>query len=153
MDLSNLVIRSAVAEDMGGVIRLIQELADYENASDQVSNTESQLVEDGFGNDPVFKCNVAEINDDIIGFTLYYTSYSTWKGRCLYLEDFIVTERYRRTGVGKMLFEKLLDHAKEIGAARFEWQVLDWNKPAINFYNKYKSEMDGTWINCRLALK
>lgn len=150
--LSSVIIRSAVAEDMEDVLRLINELATYEKANHEVINTVDQLINDGFGENPVFKCNVAEVDGKVVGFTLWYISYSTWKGRCLYLEDFIVTEEYRGKGVGKLLFEALHKKAIEMNASRFEWQVLDWNLPAIAFYKKYKAEMDSTWINCKLTL-
>ena len=148
----NIQIRKAKREDMGAVLKLIKELAEYEKALDQVENTEEQLQEDGFGTEPKFECFVAEDVDHIIGFALYYTSYSTWKGNCLYLEDLLVTSAYRRRGVGKLLFDKLLQTAKDRGAGRFEWQVLDWNEPAINFYKKYHANLDSSWINGKLFL-
>lgn len=150
--MSKVSLRSARAEDMARVLELIKELAIYENAEEQVENTVDQLIEDGFGTQPKFECIVAEDELEIIGFALFYTSYSTWKGTCLYLEDLLVTEEKRRTGAGSMLFEKVLSIAKERGAKRFEWQVLDWNEPAINFYKKYNADLDPEWINGKIFL-
>mgnify|MGYP000743027981 CR=1 FL=1 len=148
----NIHIRNAKATDMNVVMDLIKELAVYENAADQVSNTVENLINDGFGTNPAFKCIVAEVEEVVVGFALYYTSYSTWKGRCLYLEDFLVTESWRRKGVGVALFDKVYQIAKETKVSRFEWQVLDWNEPALNFYKKFNAEMDAEWINGKLRL-
>ena len=149
--ISDVEIRNAVQEDMGAVHALIKELALYENAPDEVTNTIAQLKEDGFGPDKVFNCFVAVLNDEVVGFALYYTSYSTWKGKCLYLEDFLVTKKCRRLGIGELLFEAVHKVAATTKVARFEWQVLDWNTPAINFYKKYNANLDETWINCKLV--
>ena len=138
---------------MSAVLELIKELAEYEHALDQVDNTVQQLQEDGFGAKPTFECYVAEDNAQIVGFALFYTSYSTWKGNCLYLEDLLVTNSYRRKGVGKLLFDRVLQTAKDRGAGRFEWQVLEWNEPAINFYKKYHADLDPEWINGKIFLK
>jgi GNAT superfamily N-acetyltransferase len=151
MNNTDIHIREAKATDMDAVFKLINELAVYEHAADQVTNSVENLIEDGFGTNSVFKCIVAEANDTVIGFALYFTSYSTWKGRCLYLEDFLVTETWRRKGVGKLLFDRVYEIAEETKVKRFEWQVLDWNEPAINFYKKYKTSFDETWVNCRLV--
>lgn len=144
-------IRDAQPNDMNAVFKLINELAVYENAADEVVNTVENLRKDGFGSEKVFDCIVAESNDEVIGFALYYTSYSTWKGKCLYLEDFLVTQSFRRKGVGKLLFDRVHEIAKQRNVGRFEWQVLDWNEPAINFYKKYQANLDGEWINCKLT--
>lgn len=150
--MRNVQIRKAIPSDMSRVLELIKELAIYENAEEQVSNTAEQLVEDGFGNAPDFECVVADLGDEVIGFAIFYTSYSTWKGTCLYLEDLLVTNSKRRLGVGKLLFDEVLRIAKDRKAKRFEWQVLDWNEPAINFYKKYKADLDSEWINGKLFL-
>jgi GNAT superfamily N-acetyltransferase len=152
MAANQIEVRKATLDDMQAVHRLIVELAVYENAPNEVTNSLASLKEDGFGATAVFYCLVAVVGEDVIGFALYYISYSTWKGKCVYLEDFLVTETWRRKGVGKMLFEAVHHQAILIKAKRFEWQVLDWNIPAINFYNKYQVEMDRTWIDCRLVL-
>lgn len=150
--IENLKIRTATSHDMAAVLNLIRELAIYEHAEEQVTNTLEQLQKDGFGEDKVFDCIVADLDGEVVGFALFYTSYSTWKGKCLYLEDFLVTDKMRRKGIGKMLFDSVLDIAKERKAKRFEWQVLDWNEPAINFYKKYNPDLDPEWINGKIFL-
>lgn len=150
MELSTIKIRPAVREDMAAVHALITELAVYEKAAEQVTNTVAQLEEDGFGESPVFDCIVATEEDQIVGFALFYTSYSTWKGQCLYLEDFLVTESYRGKGIGGLLFDEVYRIAKARKVGRFEWQVLDWNEPAINFYKKYDAILDPEWLNGKL---
>src|SRR5690606_10868057 len=120
--MSDIIIRPAQKEDMPRVLELIRELAIYENAEEQVTNTVAQLQEDGFGSSPKFECLVAEDEGKIWGFALFYTSYSTWKGSCIYLEDLLVTQAKRRSGIGKLLFDAVLQIAKQRGAKRFEWQ-------------------------------
>lgn len=146
-------IRAAEPADMVSVHELITELAIYEKAANQVINTVDQLVEDGFGANPLFECIVAEINDKVVGFALFYTSYSTWKGACLYLEDFLVTENMRGQGIGRLLFDAIYETAKSREVGRFEWQVLDWNEPAINFYKKYNAILDPEWLNGKIMFK
>jgi GNAT superfamily N-acetyltransferase len=150
--MSKTIIRSASAEDMARVLALIRELAIYEKSEDQVTNTAEQLVKDGFGNQPKFECVLADEDDETIGFAIFYTSYSTWKGTCLYLEDLLVTESKRKSGAGTLLFDYVLNLARERGAKRFEWQVLDWNEPAINFYKKYQADLSAEWINGKIFL-
>ena len=149
---NDVTIRWSNQDDMPRVLELITELAVYEKAEDQVKNTVEQLQNDGFGDRPTFECIVAELNGHVEGFAIFYTSYSTWKGNCLYLEDLLVTESLRRDGLGKMLFDFVLNLAKERKAKRMEWQVLDWNEPAINFYKKYEADLDPSWINGKLFL-
>ena len=98
----------------------------------------------------MFDCIVAEIENNVVGFALYYTGYSTWKGRTLYLEDFLVSEDYRGKGIGRLLFNQVILEAKKRNVKRMDWQVIDWNEPAINFYSKYNATLDGEWINGRL---
>ncbi len=148
-----LQIRKGVVEDLPQVLNLIKELAAYEKAPDEVVVTIDEMINWGFGKDKVFDFFVAIENDRVIGLALYYFKYSTWKGRCLFLEDIIVTEPYRGKGLGKKLFEKVAKVAKMEKVRRMEWQVLDWNEPAINFYKKYPSHLDGEWINCKLTDK
>jgi len=148
-EIMDVRIRKAKIEDMPRVLELIQELATYEKAPDEMINTVENLERDGFGGTKVFDCIVAEGDDIIVGFALFFTGYSTWKGRTLYLEDFIVSEVYRGKGYGKLLFEEVLAEAKRREVKRMDWQVLEWNEPAIQFYKKYKATLDGEWYNGR----
>jgi ribosomal protein S18 acetylase RimI-like enzyme len=150
-------IRKAVKEDCPRLLELIQELAVYEKAPNDVTVTMEHFVESGFGNHPVWWAFVAETTSPnelgkstILGFALYYIRYSTWKGQAMYLEDIIVTGEARGKGIGKLLFEQLMVEAREKGWKRIIWQVLDWNEPAINFYKKYNADFDDEWINCSL---
>jgi GNAT superfamily N-acetyltransferase len=145
-------IRTGIESDLPSVLKLIKELALYEKAPNEVTNTIDKMREDGFGRNPIFGFFVAKKLNEIIGISLYYTRYSTWKGKCLYLEDIIVTEKFRGNGVGNLLFEKTKQFAEENNFISINWQVLDWNEPAINFYKKYNSSFDNQWINCRIIL-
>lgn len=146
-----MTIRKAEASDMGAVLRLINELAVFERAGDAVEITEEQLIYDGF-NDPVkFKVSLAELEGEVVGMALYYPRYSTWKGVCLYLEDLIVTEACRGMGIGKALLREVAKEADEIGAFRVQWQVLDWNAPAIGFYEQIGAFIDKEWYDCKLG--
>jgi GNAT superfamily N-acetyltransferase len=140
-------IRLAVKEDIPELLRLIKELAVFERAPNEVSNTEARMLREGFGNSPVFDAFVAEHQGEIIGTAITYFRYSTWKGKCLYLEDLIVTERHRGIGAGKALFEHCLNYAKATDSVRMSWQVLDWNTPAIDFYKKYGTRFEEGWLN------
>ncbi len=124
----NLNIRFAVAEDCSRLLELINELAVYERAPEEVTVTLEHFVDAGFGKNPVWKAFVAEVDSIVVGFALYYTRYSTWKGCRLYLEDFIVTEAFRGKGLGKILFEKVIEEAKNGNYSGMVWQVLDWNE-------------------------
>ncbi len=143
-------IRRATRGDCPRLLELITELAIYEKAPDDVTVTLEHFTESGFGKNPVWWTFVAEVNGTIQGFALYYIRYSTWKGQAMYLEDIIVTESMRGKKIGKLLFDRLIEEAKEKKFNRIIWQVLDWNEPAINFYKKYKAEFDGGWLNCSL---
>jgi len=145
-----ITIRQSKKEDMPKVLEYIQELATYEKATNEMINTVENLEKDGFGENKVFDCIVAETEEEIVGFALYFTGYSTWKGRTLYLEDFLVSEKHRGKGIGKLLFDEVVLEAKRRGVKRMDWQVLDWNEPAIGFYKKYNAMLDGEWFNGRL---
>ncbi|WP_114782848.1 GNAT family N-acetyltransferase [Botryobacter ruber] len=147
----NIQIRKGTAEDLPQVLALIRELAAYERAPQEVTNTLDEMYRDGFGDNPVYRFFVAETSEGIVGIALYYTAYSTWKGRALYLEDLVVTEKLRRSGIGKQLFDAVAREAQETGAKRFAWQVLEWNEPAISFYRKIGASLDNEWINCRMT--
>lgn len=148
---SNVLIRIGTAKDAPKVIALVKELALYEKAPNEVTLTLEELVDDGFGANPIYGLFVAEEGSEVVGIALYYEKYSTWKGRSLFLEDIIVTESKRGLGIGHLLFEEVISVAKTRNSARMEWQVLDWNEPAINFYKKYNAELDGEWLNGKLT--
>jgi GNAT superfamily N-acetyltransferase len=146
----SITIRRAVKEDCPRLLELIKELAIYERAPDDVTVTLEHFTESGFGKDPVWWTFVGEEDGIIQGFALYYVRYSTWKGQAMYLEDILVTETARGKGIGKLLFDRLIEEAKERKFNRIIWQVLEWNEPAINFYKKYNAEFDPEWVNCQL---
>jgi len=143
-------IRKGTKQDLPRVLELIKELAAYERAANDVINTAALMEQDGFGANPIFGFFVAENEKGIIGLSLYYWRYSTWKGKRLWLEDIIVTEKERGNGIGKLLFDRTMQHALDEKCSGMMWQVLDWNEPAINFYRKYGSKIGGEWLNCTL---
>lgn len=147
---SKIVIRPATKEDCARIMELVRELALYEKAPEQVTVSLEHFMESGFGKNPVWWAFVAEENNNILGFALYYIRYSTWKGQRMYLEDILVTEEARGKGIGGLLMDRLILEAKEKGFSGMMWQVLEWNEPAINFYKKYKANLDPEWINCGL---
>jgi len=144
-------LRVAKKEDCPRLLELIHELALYEKAPEEVTVTLPEFEDAGFGNQPVWKAFVAETDNQIIGFGLYYVRYSTWKGCRLYLEDLIVTETWRGKGVGKLLFNRLAQEAKDMGFNGMTWQVLDWNEPALNFYKKFEAGIESGWLNAALT--
>ena len=148
--MEELIIRKGKIEDLPSVLELAKELALYEKGLDQVTNTVERMKEDGFGDKPVFGFFVAENQRGIVGVSIYYFRYSTWKGKRLYLEDIVVTEKERGKGIGKELFESTLQQSLDEACTGMMFQVLDWNEPAINFYKKYDVAFDGGWINCGL---
>jgi GNAT superfamily N-acetyltransferase len=150
--MKSWIVRKGTPADVPGVMQLVRELAEYERAPNEVTNTEEAMLNDGFGNEPAFGLFVAEINAEIVGIALHYVRYSTWKGKMLYLEDIVVKEHLRGRGIGARLFEACLTHCVEKNYAGMSWQVLDWNEPALNFYRKYSASLDGEWINGKLLL-
>ena len=146
-----MTIRPGTTNDLPQALDLIKELAEYEREPNAVETAVEDMMRDGFGERPVFEFFVAEEGEIIIGLALYYYSYSTWKGRCLYLEDLIVTQSHRGRGVGRGLFDKVLEKAKEEDVRRVVWQVLDWNTPAIEFYKSLGAAMLPEWVTCRLV--
>lgn len=148
--MNNMTIRTGTREDVPRALQLIQELAAFERAPDEVINTVEAMERDGFGPNPIFGFFVAETDDGIVGLSLYYWRYSTWKGKRLYLEDIIVTERHRGKGIGQQLFDRTMQHALDQECSGMHWQVLDWNEPAINFYKKYGAKIGAEWLNCTL---
>ena len=151
---AQIKIRKAIQEDCPSMMQLIHELAVYEKAPQEVTVDFDHFVESGFGENPVWYAFVAEADNKVVGFALYYIRYSTWKGQRMYLEDILVNEPWRGKGIGKLLFDQLLEEAKEKKLKGMGWQVLEWNEPAINFYKKYKEVIfDNEWVNCSLPIK
>ena len=143
-------IREAKIGDEEAIHGLISELALYEKAPNEVTNTLENLRIDLFV-DRVCEALVVENEvSEIVGFALYYRSYSTWKGRCLNLADFYINPEFRRGGIGSELFVRVVEVAKKWEVKRMDWQVLDWNEPAIEFYKKHKAVLDPEWVNGRL---
>ncbi|HXI01268.1 MAG TPA: GNAT family N-acetyltransferase [Sphingobacteriaceae bacterium] len=147
----DITIRTAVKQDCTRLLELVNELALFERAPKEVTVTLKEFEDAGFGDTPVWKAFVAEAEGIIQGFALYYIRYSTWKGCRLYLEDFIVTEAMRSKGIGKRLFDRIITEARESGFNGITFQVLDWNEPAINFYNKYNTSIESGWLNASLS--
>ncbi len=146
----SVVIRRVIEDDCKRLLELINELAVYEKAPDEVTVTLDHFIKSGFGETPVWWAFAAEENGKVEGFALYYIRYSTWKGQRMYLEDLIVTEKMRGQGIGKLLIEKLIEEAKEKNLSGIVWQVLEWNEPAINFYKKFNANFDAEWVNCSI---
>ncbi len=149
--MNSPLLRRGEERDLPQVLGLIGELAAYERAPEAVTNTLEMLRHDGFGPAPIFGFFVLESGAEIIGLALFYTAYSTWKGRMLYLEDLVVTEAARRGGHGRRLFDAVVAEALRTGAQRLKWQVLDWNEPAIGFYKRLGANLDGEWLNGNLT--
>lgn len=147
-----ITIRRAVKEDCIRLMELINELAVFEKAPQEVTVTMDHFTESGFGPNPVWWAFVAEEDGRIEGVALYYIRYSTWKGQRMYLEDIIVTEKMRGRGLGKLLFDRLIEEAKEKKFSGVVWQVLDWNESAINFYKRYNARFDAGWVNCAIDI-
>lgn len=146
-------IRPAKKEDCQSMMELIHELAVYEKAPDAVTVNFEHFIKSGFGENPVWWAFVAEVANKVVGFALYHIRYSTWKGQKMYLEDILVNEPWRGKGIGKLLFDELIKEAKEKDFSEIFWQVLEWNKPAINFYKKYEEvSFDNEWVNCSLTI-
>ncbi len=149
--MNQVKLRVAEEKDCQRLLELIKELAEYERAPEEVTVTLAEFKDAGFGKKPVWKAFVAELDGVIQGFALYYVRYSTWKGCCLYLEDFVVTEALRGKGIGKLLFETIIQEAQDLGFNGMTWQVLDWNEPALNFYSKYEANIEPGWLNGSLS--
>ena len=147
----SVIIRRAKKEDCAHILRMIRDLAEYENALHQVELTVEMLESQGFDESPEFSCIVAEVDRNVVGMALTYPRYSTWKGPYTYLEDLMVDSNFRNQGIGTLLLEAVINEASEKKSARLEWQVLDWNESAIAFYRKFNASFDNGWINVRLT--
>ena len=140
-----MIIREGNSEDMRSVLGLIQELANFEKEPDAVLVTVDDLIRDGFGSVPLFHVFVAEVEMEIVGIALYYYRYSTWKGKTIHLEDLIVKDKMRGTGLGYALYSEIIKQAKKDKVRRIDWNVLDWNTPAIEFYEKSGAKVLDDW--------
>lgn len=140
-----MIIRKGTATDMKGVLALIKELAIFEKEPEAVVITEEDLIRDGFGENPLFSVFVAEKKQEIVGIALYYYRYSTWKGKTIHLEDLVVKESMRGTGLGSALYSAIIEQGKIDGVRRIEWNVLDWNTPAITFYENSGAKVLDDW--------
>ena len=150
--METITIRRAVRSDCARLLELVRELALYEKAPQEVTVTLEHFEASGFGEQPVWWAFVAEVNGIVQGMALYYIRYSTWKGQRMWLEDLYVTESMRGRRLGALLFDRLIEEAKERKFTGINWQVLDWNEPAINFYKKYNAAFDPEWINCSITI-
>ena len=144
-------IRKGTKSDLPTILNLIKDLADYEKSLDKVLITIEDLKKDGFGDRPLYWILVAEINSEIVGMAFYYIRYSTWKGKFLFLEDFVIKEEYRKQGIGSLLFEEAINICKKQNLNGMIWQVLDWNTPAIKFYKKYNADISKEWLNGKIS--
>lgn len=145
-------IRRAEKKDCARMLELVNELAHYERAPQEVTISLQHFEESGFGPSPVYWAFVAEAGNEIVAFALYYIRFSTWKGQRMYLEDILVTESWRGKKIGQLLFDRLIIEAKEKNLHGITWQVLEWNEPAIRFYKKYNASFDPEWINGSINL-
>lgn len=150
--MQNVIIRRARKNDCPQILKLIRELAAYEKAPKEVTISLDHLIDSGFGQNPVWWGFVAETKGIVCGIAIYYIRFSTWKGQRMYLEDIYVTDEMRGQGIGKLLFDQLIIETREKGYNGMVWQVLEWNKPAIDFYKKYHADFDPGWINCSLTI-
>lgn len=144
-----MLIRAAAPKDTARILDLIKGLAEYEKDLPAVKNTTAKLHDDLFVHNHC-EAFVGLVKDEIVGFALYYTSYSTWKGPCIYLEDLYVEPKHRNTGMGSKLFDHVVNVAKERKVSRMDWQIIDWNEPAIDFYKRKNAVIDDEWLNGRL---
>lgn len=149
--MKEITVRKATKKDLEAIYALVIELAVYEKAPEAVTATLKDYQND-FA-EGIFEANVALDGEVVVGTTIYYMSYSTWKGKMLYLEDFIVKEAYRQKGVGQLLFDAYLAVAKEKKAVMVKWQVLDWNEPALNFYKRNKAIIEKNWWSGKIFLE
>ena len=146
-----VTIRKGELRDVRAMYALVLELATFENAAHEVTNTIEEMEKDGFGSNPAFEFLVAETSNEIIGVAIYFIKYSTWKGKGVYLDDIVVSQPFRHQGVGTMIFDALINECAKHKAKLLHWQVLDWNEPAIAFYKKYQASFDPEWIDCKLS--
>lgn len=150
MKIEDVQIRKADNNEFVQVYKLIKELAIFEKEPNEPSNAVKKFVEEGTCSNARFQVIVAVYNAEVIGMALYYFGYSSWKGSMLYLDDLIVSEPYRKLGIGKMLMDEIISIAKEENINQIRWHVLDWNESAIHFYKKYPVSFDASWITVKI---
>lgn len=146
----NVTLRPAEKQDSQAILRLIQELAVFEKEPESVLLTVSDIERYGFGSSPLFQCLVAQVEQQVVGMALYYQRFSTWKGPTYHLEDLIVTEAYKGKGIGTQLYTAFIQMAYESGVERIEWNVLDWNTPAVGFYEKSGATVLHDWSSVQM---
>lgn len=146
-----ITIRKGEVKDIPGALNLVKELATYEKAPNEVEVDVEEMTHNFL--DKVFDFFVADTGQSIVGTAIYYYKYSTWKGKCIYLDDIIVTEKYRNKGIGKELIQAVIQQARQDKVRKLEWQVLKWNTPAIEFYKKLNTIFDDEWLNCKLTFE
>jgi GNAT superfamily N-acetyltransferase len=146
-----ITIRPATSQDIPDIHRLMFELAVYEKSPESVETTIEEYLEDF--NKGLFQSMVAEMDGKVVGMILYFMTYSSWRGKMLYLDDFVVQESHRRYGVGQLLYDAFLAEGRRLGCRLVKWQVLDWNDPALRFYEKNNAEIEKDWWNCKVFLK
>ena len=151
MNTPEIKIRKATIDDMSGILEMVKELADYEHALDQVSTTVADYEKNFLSRN--FDALVAEQSGKIVGTAIFYMTWSTWKGRMLYLEDFVVAPELRKLGVGQQLFDAYIAEGKRLSCTLLKWQVLDWNEPAVKFYEKNNATIEKEWWNGKILLK
>lgn len=150
--MTDILIRKGIAADLPSVHALVRELALFEKAPEEVETTAAQYELDAFGEQAFFEFFVAESSPEgIVGIAFFYFGYSTWKGKILYLDDLVITEKWRRKGIGSLLMDQLVRYGLENEVRQLRWQVLDWNDPAIRMYEKIGANLSGEWINCSLS--
>jgi len=147
---TNLLIRPATEADIPIIHALVYELAVYEKEPEAVFTTPEEYLEDF--RKGLFESHVAEMDGKVVGMTLFFMMYSSWKGKMLYLDDFVVNEQYRRYGVGQKLYDDFIEEGRRRGCRLVKWQVLDWNEPAIKFYEKNHAIIEKGWWNVKKFL-
>lgn len=145
---SSITIRPATEADIPAIHALMFELAVYEKEPEAVLTTVEEYLRDF--RDGLFESHVAEMDGTVVGMTLFYMAYSSWKGKMLYLDDFLVTETHRRYGIGQLLFDAFIAEGRNRGCRLVKWQVLDWNEPALNFYRKNDAIIETGWWNVKV---
>jgi GNAT superfamily N-acetyltransferase len=148
--MSAVIIRPATIADVPAMHALMYELAVYERSPESVEATVEEYERDFEAG--IFEGHVAELDGEVIGMTLFFMTYSSWRGKMLYLDDFVVTEAHRRTGAGQMLYDAFLEEGRKRGCRLVKWQVLDWNEPALRFYRKNNAIIETDWWNCKVFL-